>query len=153
MSKVESVELQELNYQIKVEFADFLEAKFSLLPPQIYCSEVIGDYGEVSLINSSTGAKLKFVYAPALGFRPESISIFIENKAGDTFSVGEYLESKNRSEEERLAISLSKQEGVACERISKVLKAAKKIIIGSELLDCLVAGKWISVPVQWGDLK
>lgn len=141
-----------LSRKVNELFGGLYAHGFQIKAPSIKHTAAIGDYIEIEAVNASTAKGLVFTYAPAVDIRPESVSVFLQNGSGDTFSIGDYLSSKKLDPKLRQSICLVNYHGSLDERIDMALSAAKEIIF--EYLEKLVIGtEWESVPIQWGNMK
>ena len=138
--------------EIKEVFDCFESEGFSFQETKILNTLAIGDYIELSLINRKIKRRLLFSYIPSHDSRPESISVFIENCAGDSFSLDEYLVFIKAPLETAYSLVLANYEGGVQERLSGCIVASKKVI-DRYLLPVIHGNEWQHVPVDWGDYK
>lgn len=147
-----STEMEVLFANVNKIFGDLEDHGFKFKSPLIKHTNAIGDYLEIEATCENTGKTLLVTYAPALGLRPESISLFIQNISGDTFSIGDYLSNKKLDPQLRQSICLANHQGSLNERVEKTLIASREVIF-NYLERILVGNEWESVPINWGDLK
>lgn len=145
-------EVELLNRQAKKVFFDLEGHGFQFKAPLVKHTNAIGDYVEIEITHEVTGKSLLIAYAPALDLRPESISVFLQNIDGDTFSISDYLSYKKFDSQLRKSVSLANHHGSLSERIEMTLVASREIIL-TYLEDVLLGSGWEFIPINWGDMK
>ena len=71
---------------------------------------------------------------------------------GGAVSVDEFLEYKNTNSQLIEKIILANYKGTLEKRFNGLLNAAKEVMY-QHLENYLFGGEWVSIPMQWGDLK
>jgi hypothetical protein len=138
--------------EIKQIFDGFISEGFSFQETKITNTSAIGDYVELSLLNRNINRKILFSYIPSHDSRPDTVSVFIENCAGDSFSLDEYLVFIKAPLETTASLILENYKGEVQERIFGCIVASKKVI-DRYLLPVIHGNEWQHVPIDWGDYK
>lgn len=147
-----ATEMEVLVTKVEKIFGDLKGHGFQFKSPLVKHTDAIGDYIEIEVTCTNTGKTLLITYTPALNLRPESISVFLQNISGDTFSIGDYLSNKKLDPKLRKSICLASHHGSLNERVEMALVASREVIF-SYLERVLIGNEWESVPINWGDMK
>ncbi len=114
--------------------------------------ELVGEYEEAVFYNSTKSRKITICYIEGTEKTAEVLSVYIENEAGDSFSITEYLKAQKMDEDRVTTLAICNHPGDFGSRLNKCLKMYIRVI--NDYLKEIVFGTgWERIPVDWSDYK